>query len=429
VYVYAGDDRSEVIWGIGKALLKAGVAPRAVIAVLRGTVFWKSRDADGKAEDPERLLERLVQTEESAATAVGELLGENPADWEASLPVRDWLVEDLAPMRKVTGLYGDGGTGKTLLAIQLAVAVATGGTFLEKEVRSGKSYLLLAENDREDSHLTLHAVCEAMGLTLADLGNMRIASRAGLDNVLMALLQNEFRATKLFEQLLREVIDFGPTVVVLDTAADLFGGNENDRHQVRRFMSECCTRLAVATGAAVILCAHPSVAGLRSNEGGGGSTAWNNSMRSRLYLRRETSDQDQEDDPDVRILELKKANLARRGEQFRLRWQDGVLVLDTGKLAAKPDKDIAAAVAEVERAFAAGEPWSAHPQAKNRWLGRFLMREKSWSRKRAANVIERIQDQRLVVEVRYDPHMHRNGLCTPAQSREAAAKHRGEGAK
>ena len=43
----------------------------------------------------------------------------DPSDW-ANLPVpkRQWLVPDLIPMRKVTALYGDGGTGKTLLAMQ-----------------------------------------------------------------------------------------------------------------------------------------------------------------------------------------------------------------------------------------------------------------------------------------------------------------------
>jgi hypothetical protein len=49
------------------------------------------------------------------------------ADLEGlQVPDREWLVPDLIPTRTVTLLYGDGGTGKSLLALQLAVAVALG---------------------------------------------------------------------------------------------------------------------------------------------------------------------------------------------------------------------------------------------------------------------------------------------------------------
>ena len=43
------------------------------------------------------------------------------------MPPREWLVDALVPMKTVTLFSGDGGTGKSLLALQLAVAVAAGG--------------------------------------------------------------------------------------------------------------------------------------------------------------------------------------------------------------------------------------------------------------------------------------------------------------
>jgi hypothetical protein len=47
-------------------------------------------------------------------------------------PTREWLVADMIPMNTVTLLYGDGGTGKSLLALQLAVSTALGRLWLNR---------------------------------------------------------------------------------------------------------------------------------------------------------------------------------------------------------------------------------------------------------------------------------------------------------
>ena len=46
------------------------------------------------------------------------------------LPVRQWLWEGWVPVGAVTALYGDGGTGKSLLAQQLMTACAANQLFL-----------------------------------------------------------------------------------------------------------------------------------------------------------------------------------------------------------------------------------------------------------------------------------------------------------
>jgi AAA domain len=42
------------------------------------------------------------------------------------VPDREWLARDLIPAKNVTLLYGDGGTGKSLLALQLGVTSSQG---------------------------------------------------------------------------------------------------------------------------------------------------------------------------------------------------------------------------------------------------------------------------------------------------------------
>src|SRR5258708_35124200 len=82
--------------------------------------------------------------------------------------------------------------------------------------------------------------------------------------------------------------------------------------------------LAIDFDCAVLLLSHPSLSGLTSGTGTSGSTAWNNSVRSRLYLEVPN------ESPDVRVLKVVKANYGKTGEAIAMRWNDGVYELDNG---------------------------------------------------------------------------------------------------
>lgn len=102
-------------------------------------------------------------------------------------------------------------------------------------------------------------------------------------------------------------------------------GNENDRSQVHQFIG-LLRRMAVAADAALVLTSHPSLSGMASGTGMSGSTAWNASVRSRLYLHRPKSDAGEDADPDERVLEVMKSNYGPAGEVIRTRWQRGVFI-------------------------------------------------------------------------------------------------------
>ena len=59
-----------------------------------------------------------------------------------------------------------------------------------------------------------------------------------------------------------------------------------------------------------------------------GSTAWNYTVRSRLYLVRPNDDDGKTTEGDERVLSRKKANYASLGENIDLTWKDGVLVAE-----------------------------------------------------------------------------------------------------
>lgn len=249
-----------------------------------------------------------------------------------AVPPRNWHVPDLIPASTVTLFGGDGGTGKSLLALQLAASTALRRPWLGFDVAGGRALYLSAEDDVPELHRRVHAIAQAEGVDMAALDDLMIAPMAGRDAVLAAAMgkAGEVKATKLFERLAAVVRSLAPALVILDTLADLFAGNENDRMQARQFV-QLLRGIAIDCDTTIVLLSHPSRAGLTSGSGDSGSTAWNNSVRSRLYLARvhvQDGDKLVEPDSDVRVLAGMKSNYAQRGMEIRMRWQDGVFVAD-----------------------------------------------------------------------------------------------------
>ncbi len=60
------------------------------------------------------------------------------------IPERKWLVPNWIPHRNVTMLGGDGGLGKSLLAMQLLTACATGHPWCCARSKDGRTGTLLA---------------------------------------------------------------------------------------------------------------------------------------------------------------------------------------------------------------------------------------------------------------------------------------------
>jgi RecA-family ATPase len=256
------------------------------------------------------------------------------AKWEGlPVPARRWVVRERIPARNVTGLSGDGGVGKTLLMQQLAVATVLGRDWIGELPEFGPVVLVSAEDDDDEIHFRLDKIAGHYGATFRDLAqDLHIVSLAG-KNAVMATVgpQGIVKPTPLFESLCNLVREVRPRWIGIDTAADVFVVDERDRSQARQCIS-LLRGLALEVDTAVILLSHPSLQGMASGSGLSGSTAWSNSVRSRLYLRTPKKseiggDSDDEDEAsDVRILELMKSNYARKGEQVRLQWKDGLLV-------------------------------------------------------------------------------------------------------
>lgn len=244
------------------------------------------------------------------------------------VPPRSWVASGLIPGKTVTILGGDGGTGKSLVALQLAVSMASGRTWLGREIATGPVIYISAEDDEDELHRRLADIARAEDLGLDELDQLTVRSLAGEDALIAATdaRTGVMHSSPLYDEIDKEATRCEPVMIVLDTLADLFPGNENDRAQARQFIG-LLRGIAIKHDCAILLLAHPSLTGLNSGSGSSGSTAWNNSVRSRIYFSR-VIDDGYEADPDARILATKKANYGRVGEEIGVKWRDGVFVAD-----------------------------------------------------------------------------------------------------
>jgi RecA-family ATPase len=255
----------------------------------------------------------------------------NVASWDgATAPEREWVVQDRVPLKNVTLLSGEGGVGKSIVSLHLAVATVLGRDWLSALPTPGPALVVCCEDDPDELHRRLDRILEhystTSGATYQELKDMHLLSLAGQDAVLAAPDRNGLvKATKLFGRIREAAYDIRPSLIVLDNSADVFAGNENDRAQVRQFVT-LLRDMAIRANAGLLLTSHPSLTGIATGTGLSGSTAWNASVRSRLYFRRAKTEKDEEPDPDLRVLEVMKSNYGPVGETVTVRWKNGLFL-------------------------------------------------------------------------------------------------------
>ncbi|MDT3686480.1 MAG: AAA family ATPase [Pseudorhodoplanes sp.] len=249
------------------------------------------------------------------------------ASWAGrEIKPRAWIVPGLIPDRTPSICSGDGGTGKSLLALQLCVAMAIGKPWLGLETTPGAALFVSAEDEEDELHRRLDDICNSNAVSISDLNGLHLVPMAGRDAILAQFSKaGEMKRTALAEWLQETIRHRRPKLVVLDTLADVFAGDEIQRAQARAFIG-MLRGFALDFDTAILLLSHPSLSGLSTGTGASGSTAWSNSVRSRLYFHRATTTDDAEPDPDLRVLTTMKANYGRAGTEIHVRWRDGVFI-------------------------------------------------------------------------------------------------------
>ncbi|MEM7025668.1 MAG: AAA family ATPase, partial [Pseudomonadota bacterium] len=256
-----------------------------------------------------------------------EVMDLDPTLWDGVAPKdREFLIDGWLPSGCVTLLSGDGGIGKSLVAMQAATAVATGTPFLGLKTTKAPVLAIYAEDDPDELHRRQLSICDAFEISMKDLGGMRLAGRVGENNVIARADHNAsyVQAEDLWVSIANRAVEMGARLVILDNIAQMFAGNEVNRTEVTQFVA-LCARLAKQINGAVLLLGH--VGKGETAKEYSGSTAWNASVRSRWLLERPEVADDDEANECLRILTKKKANYSSTGDSIALEWQRGAFHL------------------------------------------------------------------------------------------------------
>ena len=210
----------------------------------------------------------------------------NPAEWEGKpITPREWIVPQYIPHPTVTLLYGDGAVGKSLLALQLAVGRAVAREWIGLNPEPGRTIYFSAEDDADEMHRRLDDIRQFYGMSYAQIGEgLRLHDSVGADAVLCGWKRGVIEQTTVMQQLSANIDEYRPELVIIDTLADTYPGDENDRAQARQFIG-MLKQVARTRRCSFLVLAHPSLSGLNTGRGTSGSTGWSNSVRSRLYFQ------------------------------------------------------------------------------------------------------------------------------------------------
>ncbi|ENO8810601.1 AAA family ATPase [Photobacterium damselae] len=176
--------------------------------------------------------------------------------------IQPWLLTDFIPKESVGVIYGKSGSRKSFIAIDISCAIATGSSWHNQRTLKGAVVYVAAEGQMGISK-RIKAWEIATGQQVEQLYTLGQA----------VVMSDTTSQSNLIEAIhvLEKHNDIKVVLIVLDTLARNFGGDENNGDAMGKFIHGC--DLVKASTGASVLCIHHS--GKDVSKGGRGHSSLN----------------------------------------------------------------------------------------------------------------------------------------------------------
>jgi hypothetical protein len=281
---------------------------------------------DGHAESVEhgkqiweRILQAVDRKDDEWLVDVANVLNDRSSPPE-------FLTAQLLPAKHATLLSADGGSGKTRLSLAWAMHAAVGRPFLGKANTQAPVVFYSAEDDAATMRNLMARICDHFELDPVQVGkNFHLADASELESAVLfkETKRGELSTTPEYDRLKRLVEKKGARYVFVDNASEVFEGDEVKRQHTKAFI-RILKGLVRKTQGAVLLLAHVNKETAKGSFSNGqeysGNSAWNNSVRSRLYLGPAS-----DEDPTLKLCH-RKVNYGKKADPIDLAWTEGGLL-------------------------------------------------------------------------------------------------------
>src|SRR5580765_3735672 len=246
------------------------------------------------------------------------------------LPIEpvEWIVDGFIMRDVLNGMFGDGGTGKDYLLLQLAIAMATDTQWLGRDVASGKVLYFNVEDRVPRIRWRQNAILKYLQTShVKHPDRLRVVSMVG-QNTIIATYDGKsglVKPTDVLTSIRNMVEDHRPDLVVMGNRVNIFGVNQVEDTQARQCI-ELLNAISIDYSTTLIMPGHVSIRGLgdesgTSATGSSGSVQWSNGPRHRLLLSKPKKDKDAEEDNSYkRTLTVIKSNDAPTDVKIELEW-------------------------------------------------------------------------------------------------------------
>lgn len=190
-----------------------------------------------------------------------------------------WLVDDYLEQDALVVMFGPPGEGKSFIALDLACCIATGREFHGHETKPGAVFYIAGEGHngiaRRIWGWAEHNECLLPGVPL-------YVSECATD---LASATNAVRVAEAVQQLADET-GTHPVLIVIDTLARNFGGDENSATDVGNFIRHVDTHLRHKWKATTLIVHHCG----KDNRGARGSSALKGAADAEYEVGRNAED-------------------------------------------------------------------------------------------------------------------------------------------